>query len=82
MTEEAVHALARGRVWDLRDGPGKVKLFDPTTEPKRTCLDLGFAAEIFADCADRELVSMLLHGVQMKTDGLAHSLNRASYGTI
>ena len=71
---DAIRPLARGRVWDLRDGPGQVKLFDPTTEPKRTCLDLDFAGALFEDCADRELVSMLLHGVQMKTDGLAHQI--------
>ena len=71
---DAIKERARGRVWDLRDGPGKVKLFDPTAEPRRTCLDLGFAEALFADCADRELVSMLLHGVQMKTDGLAHQI--------
>ena len=56
------------------DGPGNVKLFDPTAEPRRTCLDLGFAAALFADCPDRELVSMLLHGVQMKTDAMAHQI--------
>ena len=71
---DAIKERARGRIWDLRDGPGKVKLFDPTAEPRRTCLDLGFAEALFADCADRELVSMLLHGVQMKTDGLAHQI--------
>ena len=71
---DAIKERARGRVWDLRDGPGKVKLFDPTAEPRRTCLDLGFAEALFADCADRELVSMLLHGVQMKTDGMAHQI--------
>ena len=40
---DAIKERARGRVWDLRDGPGKIKLFDPTAEPRRTCLDLGFA---------------------------------------
>ena len=71
---DAIKPQARGRLWDLRDGPGNVKLFDPTTEPKRTCLNLDFAKELFKDCADEELLSMLLHGVQMKTDGLAHQI--------
>ena len=71
---ESIQPRARGYIWDLRGGPGHVRLFDPATEPKRTCIDLAFAEEIFADCADRELVSMLLHGVQMKTEGLAHQI--------
>ena len=70
----SIKPRARGRIWDLRDGPGKVKLFDPTTEPKRTCIDLGFAERLFAECKDRELISMLMHGIQMKTDGLEHQV--------
>ena len=72
--QDAIKPRARGRVWDLRGGPGHVKLFDPTTEPKRTGLNLEFAETEFADIADRELVSMLCHGVQMKTDSMAHQI--------
>jgi len=71
---DAIKPAARGRLWDLRAGPGKVRLFDAETEPKRTCLNLDHAKKLFADCADQELLSMLLHGVQMKTDGLSHQI--------
>ena len=35
---------------------------------------LVFAQRLFADCADKELISMLLHGIQMKTEGLSHQI--------
>ena len=72
--EDAIKPRARGRLWDLRGGPGNVKLFDPATEPKRTGLDLEFAAAEFADIPDRELISMICDGVQMKTEHMAHQI--------
>ena len=71
---DAIKPRAFGRLWDLRGGPGNVKLFDPTTEPKRTGLNLDFAASEFADCPDQELVSMIRHGVQMQTNDMAHQI--------
>ena len=67
---DAIKPRARGRLWDLREGPGKVKLFDPTAEPKRTGLNLAFAASEFAQHPDQELVSMICDGVQMKTEAM------------
>ena len=72
--EDAIKPRARGRLWDLRGGPGNVKLFDPATEPKRTGLDLEFAAAEFADVPGRELISMICDGVQMKTGHMAHQI--------
>ena len=71
---DAINPRAFGKLWDLRGGPGNVKLFDPTTEPKRTGLNLDFAAAEFADCPDQELVSMIRHGVQMQTGDMAHQI--------
>ena len=71
---DAIKPQARGRLWDLRGGPGNVKLFDPATEPKRTGLNLEFAAAELADCPDRELVSMITHGVRMQTESMAHQI--------
>ena len=71
---DAIKPEARGRLWDLRGGPGHVKLFDPTTEPKRTGLNLDFVAAEFRDCPDRELVSMICDGVRMKTEDMAHQI--------
>ena len=71
---DAIKPLAFGRLWDLRGGPGNVKLFDPTTEPKRTGLNLEFAASEFHDLPDGELVSMIIHGVRMQTEGMAHQI--------
>ena len=68
--EDAIRPRARGRLWDLRGGAGNIKLFDPATEPKRTGLNLDFAASEFADHPDQELVSMICNGVQMKTDAM------------
>ena len=72
----SIQPRARGYICDLRGGPGHVRLFDPhrAQSNARACIDLVFAEQLFADCADKELISMLLHGIQMKTEGLSHQI--------
>jgi len=71
---DSIKAPARGFVWDLRAGPGHIKLFDAALEPRRTCLDLEFAKTLFADCVDKEFVCMLVDGVRMKTEAMPHQI--------
>ena len=74
--QDAIQPRARGRLWDLRGGPGNVRLWQPYTAAEkqaRTCVDLDFAAELFGDCADEEFVDFLLHGVRFGAD-LAHQI--------
>ena len=63
----AFQPRARHRVWDLRDcradGSGKPKLLDTTSPPFQTHLNVDYLEQLFADVADRELVSMLRFGV-------------------
>ena len=65
--EDAIRPQARGRRWDLRGGPGKIKLwrdYTPEECQARTCIDLKFAERLFADCVDKELTDFLLKGVR------------------
>ena len=59
---------ARGFSWDLRGGPGNIRLWDDTMEPKRTKVNRTFAAELFAECADREIVDFCVDGICLKAD--------------
>eukprot|EP00966_Prymnesium_polylepis_P324532 7380571-Prymnesium_polylepis.1 len=63
---DAVYARARGYPWDLRGGPGKIRLWGEDGPNPVTDLDADVASDIFADCKDRELVSMIIHGVTFK----------------
>ena len=65
--EDALYPEARGRRWDLRGGKGNIKLwreYTPQECQDRTCVNLDFAKEIFADCIDKEFVEFLLAGVR------------------
>ena len=65
--EDALYPRARGRRWDLRRGPGRITLWRDYTEEEcqaRTCINLKFAKELFADCADEEFVEFLTSGVR------------------
>lgn len=64
---DAFQPRARGRIWDLRDcradGTGAPVLLDTVTPPIRSHLHIDYLERLFVDVADRELVSMLRHGV-------------------
>ena len=63
----AFQPRARGRIWDLRgcraDGSGAPKLLDTTTPPFDSHLNVDFLEQLFAESADKELLSMLRFGV-------------------
>ena len=63
----AFQPRARGRIWDLRgcraDGSGRPVLLDTASPPISTHLNIDFLENLFADLADRELLSMLQFGV-------------------
>ena len=71
---EDIKPKARGRRWDLRKGPGQIELFNPLTEPKRTCINLEYAATLLATCDDQELLSMIVGGVNMKAETMAQQI--------
>ena len=65
--EDSLHFRARGRRWDLRGGPGHITLWRDYTDEERqarTCINLKFAKELFADCIDEEFVQFLIAGVR------------------
>ena len=68
--EDAVKPRARGRVWDLRDVAtgGKPKLMDTVTPPIKSHLNVDFLEDLFAQCVDKELVSMLRFGVTIRAE--------------
>jgi len=63
----AFQPRALGRIWDLRacraDGSGRPVLLDTVTPPFPTHLNVDYLEQMFADVADRELVTMLRFGV-------------------
>ena len=74
--EDSLYPRARGRRWDLRGGPGRISLWREYTEEEcqaRTCINLKFAKELFADCADAEFVEFLVSGVRFHA-GLEHQI--------
>ena len=74
--EDAMYPKARGRMLDLRGGVGHVRLwrdYTPEERQERTCINLAFAKELFADCADEEFVEFLTSGVRFHA-GLTHQI--------
>ena len=65
---DGVYAKARNYPWDLRGGDGNIRMWGDGSAPRATTLNLSFAAEVFKDTADREVVSMILGGVRFKVD--------------
>lgn len=55
---DAIRPHARGTVWDLRGGPGKVVPWDFDAPLIETHLDLGYIGTAFAASQDRELFGM------------------------
>ena len=68
--EDAIKPAARGRIWDLRGAmEGEApKLLDTVTPPIESHLNVDFLEELFAQCVDRELVSMLRFGVTIRVE--------------
>ena len=74
--EDSLYPEARGRCWDLRGGKGNITLWRDYTEEERqerTCINLKFAKELFADCIDEEFVEFLVAGVRFHA-GLEHQI--------
>lgn len=77
--EDAIRPRARGRIWDLREvsNGGKPRLMDTVTPPQHVSphsatstshLNVDFLEELFAQCVDKELVSMLRFGVTIRAE--------------
>ena len=69
--EEAIRPEARGYIWDLRgcslSGGAPVPL-DTVSPSIKSHLNVDYLEELFADCVDRELVSMLRFGVHLHAE--------------
>ena len=63
---DALYAAARGYKWDLRGGPGNVRLLGEDGPNPQTEINGAEAAQLLADCPDREIVDMLVQGVTFK----------------
>ena len=69
--EEAIRPEARGYIWDLRGcnlSRGAPVPLDTTSPPIKSHLNVDYLEELFADCVDRELVSMLRFGVHLHAE--------------
>jgi len=65
---DGIKPKAQGYPWDLRGGPGNVRMWDSATEPKRSCLKRDKAKAFFGGCIDKELMSMIKNGAAFKCD--------------
>ena len=63
---DAWRPRAWGYPWDLRGGPGNIRLLSAAREPRRTCVHVDRLDALLPGCFDRALVSMMRYGVRFE----------------